>query len=432
MYGILGNMQESNKGPVLSTESVEYGESITAANNDMAYMLDMDSRTNAVMENMLSIECDIATIRAMSDQGLLSHGHYIDKLHSIKQCAVTLEGEGSEIAALMDTHIEDVLKSPELSVEAYEQKRRSVIDSVINKVWTTVETLISGDTWKDMPGAVVAVFARDSKKEATLRTIKSKLESGELTFKKSVSSSDSLKRMLGGYSLRHKKFDSNNLVKFMDDYFSLIRSGIIDTAISEAYDSLVQSIKNEYRFKPHKPSLAFIESLKNLDNEDILYKDTKLIISHGVTYSNMGILQILQGEGTGDDDGVRYYSDLRKIPSRLYNDLVPSVDSKKDLIKLIDHAIETKVSTRRSLTTKSSQRVAKEWIKTIRSQIATIAYTGLFNILAIRRLLRQAITASKWVTNVNSMHLNASTDLTRYMDIVIILANDCTIKSKKK
>jgi len=335
--------------------------------------------------------------------------YYIEKLEDVRYRAMELSGSDSVLALEMDVLISSFNDDIILATEAYKKKRRSFIDGIIDSLWSSLEVLFSTATYKDIGDDLKSVFKTHQDQVDKLEDLKEQI--------KRVKNSDAIElsddrsgRIVASYMARNDKFTMGGYVKYINEYYKMIKDGLIETAIDGVYDSLVQSTGNEKRIAKHKQSLTFLEGYKNLETDDFIFRDSRIAVPYRITYSTLDIAQIIQGDTDRTKDGMDYYLHNIKIPEDLYVGKDLKV-TKEDLLNLIDSAIEIHKQTKGKLLKVNTRSIAKEFLKSVRSNIATVGYVAAFGVLALRRVIRQVTKAGSWTVGVTSAYVGVSSDV---------------------
>ncbi|MDQ6990769.1 MAG: hypothetical protein Q9M11_03455 [Mariprofundaceae bacterium] len=418
-YGLLGSITTSGLGECLSVESLtDINEVMLSTEATASIVADVDNIRDA-MNSVISAECALATIDASIADASVDVGTMTSELGNLATEAAVLLGEqalgelGIEVlAALCITDLA-------LGVEAYKKKRSGFMDNIIKRVMDGIDNLTSLDSWKTAYKVLTALVAVEKKRINTLKLYQEELKSGDRVLKKisDVKLPSGVKRLLGLYSSRHGKFTFKRMDKFLSEYYDLFSKGLFDDTLKDVHDGLVQSIDNEATLPKRRDSIGFVSAFKKIDLSGVVYVDTVIAIPYVATGNVLRVLGIVQDK----EDGMDFTMVNQRIPNAVYEDTETDGGTAKEMLTLINTVLSETRNMREFSSSKQTAMLIKEWVKNFRSAIATILYKSVFNVFAIRRLIRQNHLANNFIDHLVTARINLYGEWTTVMDLTILL-----------
>ncbi|MDQ6988442.1 MAG: hypothetical protein Q9M19_01070 [Mariprofundaceae bacterium] len=417
--------EESSSG-TLSIEAVDYGAAVGDAVAGINAVNTQHDNALLCLDSLISIESSLGAIDKAIEAGSLNESIYTSHLGIVTHEAARLGGDHSELAATLNGIMEMSAESYQLSVEAYTKARRGIIDTLVNNVWDALTNLVSLDSWTTAFSQIDNLFSLDRKKIRLLEELTAELKAGTRVLKKDPKLSKNTLIKLGVYSTVNDTFEFGKLQELFSEFFDLYKDGLIESSLSSVHDSLVQSVDNETTIDTHKASIKFIEKCDRLDLDDILYKDTKLMMLTTPVGSAFNVLQIVQSA----DEGMDYHSDNMKIPDTLYRDLKIGKLSIKDMITTSKVVVKDSKELRDLSTGKHVKSLLSTWVKNLRSGLATVFYSAGFGILSVKRMVRQYYLANGYVQKLYNLWFNLYVAWSSTLDLNIKLIQELTETKK--
>lgn len=422
--------------PLLTLEEHRITSPTTTINVENSIVGDLD--INIAIEELITIEYELASIRKYCEKGELSTEHYIDKLDTIRNSAEILVGSDSALVGLTTELVDMVDGNIKLSIEEFNTNRRSILDDLTSTLWDQLDQLLNKDTWKSIPGSIKSTIILDKSKISLINKLLQELKTGVRVMRDVPKPSDSLLRLLGVYSLRSATFTIGDFIKHSKEYNNLYTSGLLDGVIDGVYDSLVQSVDLEIRLDKYKPSIKYVESLKRLDRK-LVYKDTKIMIPTPGIGSVLNVIQIVQG--TKPVPGVKYlinafkkgmnvHTDSVVIDNSLYNNIKMGHATEKDLYALGKYFISTAQVTSKINNVMANKKRANVFLRDLRSMLATVFYASNFvlGILALKRFIRQIFIATRFNLALSKTAITTYQSTSVCLDATIDIIDAYTIK----
>lgn len=270
-------------------------------------------------------------------------------------------------------------KSLEVSIEELEGEKQGILDrflkgvtNTFGRITDTIDDLKTGlDQWTDI-------------KSEKYANIVNEIEKGDREPKSIELTDSAINSSLACYFDMYGEFSIGNFTKFINEAHDLIlKDKIVDWVNTYGYDQLVVAKDNEKDIPRHKPSIDFIDRFKNPEIRRWMHKDTKWAMVNNFTSPKISILTLKQNT----EDGAWHDFDVFKIPESTYigKKIKLSPTDVKQIAKLLKEASKEAYTIKNILNNIRIEHVMKDF----KSTLATLGYGVVFNVFALRRLIRQ-------------------------------------------
>lgn len=269
--------------------------------------------------------------------------------------------------------------SLDVSIEELEGEKQGILDRFIkgftntfNRITDAVDDIKSSiDQWTDIKGEKYS-------------NIVTEIEKGDREPKAIELTDTSINTSLACYFDMYGEFNIGTFSKFITSTYELVtKDKVVDWVNTFGYDQLVVSKDNEKDIPRHKPSVDFIDRFKNPEIRRWMHKDTKWAMVNNFTSPKISILTLKQNT----EDGASHDYDVFKIPESTYigKKIKLSPSDVKQLAKLLKDASKEAYTIKNILNNIRIEHLMKDF----KSTLATMGYTMVLNVFALRRIMRQ-------------------------------------------
>ena len=281
-----------------------------------------------------------------------------------------------------------------LSLEELEAEKKSMIDRMLKYITNQGAFFMS--TFTDLKDMFTKL---DMSPVQDLAELKQELKNGNRTFEKKTVTDPSILKDLAVYFSMYKDFNVSNFEKFINIPSELIDGGIVDFVIKHGYDNIIVSNDNAKDIPIDPVSTKVIDRIHVKSVREWLSKDTKFAMLDRLAGPKIGIISFYQDRKETDARQDRF-----TIPESTYVNSEVTINSKEDLIKLID--VCEKVTKTFALNIEELKRLRFDTLaKNTRSALASAGYDLLLGPFSIRRQLRQqnaAMTLANGILNADA------------------------------
>jgi len=363
---------------IVSLETIEdeneVRAEVVALEARMEQMLNVEA---IAVEEITKLEVEVKNYES-NKSGVISQESYIMALESYVDASQRLTGTVPVLVDQVD------LESIDIAVEAdkLNNDKKTLLETAYKQLTNLTSSFkIIADDWKFSSKKLAVKNA--SKIEALL----SELKTGDRVMKKEVDAKRAkvIRKRLATMFVTGRKFNLKDIKDYNNlPYQAVVKEKLFEEAYTFAYDNLIVSKSNEKDIPAHNGSIKFLDKINLPLIKKWIPKDVKFGMINNYFGATFTLLTVSQSMEHGADVRHNYFT----IPKHEYENVKLTPWSDKDLIALLE-SNDSLLKNSKDIEKAGTSLFKNSLYKHIRSTLVTVAFTSVFQLLAIKRIFRQ-------------------------------------------